>query len=233
MSELVRYQLDGNVAVLSMDDGKANALSHEMLDALEAALARAQKEAAAVLLVGRERRMSAGFDLKTMLAGAAEMSALVTRGAEFLLDLYLYPLPLVTACTGHALAAGAMLLLVSDERIGALGDFKIGLNEVAIQMPLPQFGIELARDRLSKRHFSAATMQARIYDPVAAIDAGYLDSVVAEENLFEVASGRAHALAALPGYAFRLTKQRGRAATVKSIREGLQADVASLANPTA
>ncbi len=231
MTDLLRYQLDATVAVLRMDDGKANALSHDMIQALHAGLDRAEKEAGAVLLLGRERRMSAGFDLATMTKSIDDMQELVISGAELLLRMYLFPRPLLIGCTGHALAAGALLLLVGDERIGTQGDFKIGLNEVSIQMPLPVFAVELARDRLSKRHFSAATMQARIYTPAAAIDAGYLDSAVAEENLIEVATQRARVLAALPASAFHLTKERARAATVRVIRETLHADVRTLTGP--
>ena len=122
----VSYELDGSVAVIRIDDGKANAISHDLVDELHAALDRAEAEARAVVLVGREGRFSAGFHLPTMTAGTEEMQGLVTAGAELLLRLYLLPRPLVVACTGHALAAGALLLLAADVRIGAAGEFKIG-----------------------------------------------------------------------------------------------------------
>ena len=115
------YQLDGHVAVLTFDDGKANALSHQALDALEAALDRAEADpdARAILLAGRPGRFSAGFDLATMTAGVEEMRWLVGAGANLIARLLLEPLPVVAACTGHALAAGALLLLACDQRIGA------------------------------------------------------------------------------------------------------------------
>jgi enoyl-CoA hydratase len=163
-----------------------------------------------------------------MMQGAQPARSLVTAGAELMLRLYTFPRPVVVACTGHALAAGAILLLSADVRIGARGDFKIGLNEVAIQMTLPLFALELARDRLSKRHFTAAVTQARIFDPETAVDAGYLDAVEAPERVVETALVRAGALAALPGEAFRNTKTRERAATVKLIRNTLAADMRGL-----
>jgi enoyl-CoA hydratase len=95
-------------------------------------------------------------------------------------------------------------------------------------MTLPLFALELARDRLSKRHFTAAVTQARIFDPDAAVDAGYLDSVEAPEHVLDAALARAHALGALPEQAFRNTKTRERAATVKYIRETLAADMRGL-----
>jgi len=227
-SDKVRYELRDEIAVITMDDGKANALSHEVIDALHACLDRAESEARAVLLTGRERRLSGGFDLTVMISSPEATRNLVTAGAELMLRLYTFPRPVVVACTGHALAAGAILLLVADARIGAEGDFKIGLNEVAIQLTLPLFALELARDRLSKRHFSAAVTQARIFDPVSAQDAGYLDATAKAEILFETAFDEARRLATLPDPAFRNTKQRERAATVRYIRETLAADMAQL-----
>ena len=126
----VRYELRDTVAVITMDDGKANALSPAVIEMLHACLDRAEREAAAVLLTGRDRRVSGGFDLKVMTSSLENMRTLVTAGAELLLRLYLFPRPVVVACNGHALAMGALLLLVADARIGAAGDFKIGLNEI-------------------------------------------------------------------------------------------------------
>jgi enoyl-CoA hydratase len=227
----VRYAQHGQVAVLQVDDGKANALSPALIGELHDGLDRAAKEAAAVLLVGRAGRFSAGFDLGVMTGGLDGLRGLVKAGADVLLRLYLYPRPVVAACTGHALAAGALLLLAADLRIGARGPFKIGLNEVAIQLTLPAFGMELARDRLAKRWFTAATTQAHIFDPDSAREAGYLDLVVDADALFETALAHAERLAALPHPAFRDTKQRERQATVDRVRRTLDDDIASLTTP--
>lgn len=232
-SDKVRYELLDEIAVITMDDGKANALSPEVIEALHVCLDRAEREARAVLLTGREKRLSGGFDLTVMVSSPEATRNLVAAGAELMLRLYTFPRPVVVACTGHALAAGAILLLVADARIGAEGEFKIGLNEVAIQMTLPIFAMELARDRLSKRHFTAAVTQARIFDPIQAKDAGYLDATAAPEALLETALEHARRLAVLPDPAFRDTKRRERAATVKHIRETLAADIAQLTNSAA
>src|SRR5262245_23859536 len=122
---MLDVRLDDGVAVLQLDDGKANALSPAMIAAIEAALDRAEKEARAVLLLGRDGRFCAGFDLSVMRSGVEPMRALVTAGADLLMHLALHPLPIVVGCTGHALAAGALLLLAADARTGARGEFKI------------------------------------------------------------------------------------------------------------
>lgn len=228
----LNYELDGKVAVLTMDDGRANAVTHEMIDRLHAALGRAEKEARATLLCGRPGRFSAGFDLSVMTAGPEQARGLVQAGAELLLRMYLHPQPLIAACTGHALAAGGLLLLASDTRIGAAGDFKIGLNEVAIGLRLPVFGIELARERLSKRYFTQSAIQGTIYSPDDAKSVGFLDRVVTPEELSTVARAEAARQAELPTGALAQTKKDARGLVVDRIRQTLEEDMKSMGPPS-
>ena len=231
-SDALTYELEGDVAVLRLDDGKANALSPEVIDAIEAALDRATEEARAVLWVGRPGRFSAGFDLGVMQSGPEQLQGLVKAGARLLVRIYELPLPVVVGCTGHALAAGAIALLAADRRIGVGGDVKIGLNEVAIGLRLPVFGVELARGRLSNRHFVAATMHGTIYDGEGALDAGFLDRVVAAEEVEAEALAEATSLAALDAGAYRVTKQSVRGAVAAEILAGLDDDIGSMTGPT-
>lgn len=223
---LSSYAKKGDVALVTMDDGKANALSHAMLDSLDEQLDRAEKEAKALVLAGREGKFCAGFDLKTMMAGPESAAGILTKGGELLLRLYTFPIPVVAACTGHALAGGALMLLCCDVRIGVPGSFKIGLNETQIGLPLPLLGRELARDRLSRRHLTQATVMARIYDPETACDAGYLDRLA--ESAVDEAVKEATGLGGLSLPAVGATKKALRAATVATIREGHEADMAEL-----
>lgn len=223
---LVSYTLEGSTAVLQMDDGKANALSDAMIDALLAGLRRAESEASAIVLAGRPDRFCAGFDMRVMMSGPQAAVALLRHGVELLLGFYGTSLPVVVACSGHALAGGALLLLTGDLRLGAAGAFKIGLNEVAIGLPVPHLAMELARDRLSKRALTRATLLAEIYAPEAAVDAGYLDRVVPAAELVEQARQEAARLGALSRAAYGATKQLLRRPTVDGIRAALDADMA-------
>src|SRR4051812_30180188 len=146
----VTTTIEDGVAVITLDDGKINAISHDVIDGINAALDTASKDAKAVLVRGNDRALSAGFDLKIMQGGDVDtMAGLVNAGGEMLLRLFRHPQPTVVAATGHALAAGALLVLACDTRIGTPGNAKIGLNEVAIGLALPDFAIELASARLS------------------------------------------------------------------------------------
>lgn len=224
MSTPLTTAYENDIAILTMDDGRANALGHAMIDAINAALDEAEGKAKAVLIAGREKRFCAGFDLDVMGSGPENVRKLVTAGAELLLKLYEYPLPVVMACTGHALAAGGLLLLAGDSRVGTEGDFRIGLPEVAIGMTMPVFGIELARDRLARHRFTEAVTQARIYGPADAVTVGYLDEAVPAAALMETAKARAAALATLQQPAFGNTKRKERQSTITLIRSTLKAD---------
>jgi enoyl-CoA hydratase len=226
--EAVHYTLEGRTGVIQLDDGRANGLSPEVVAALNGALDRAEAEAAAVLLLGREGCFSGGFDLATLRSGPEATYKLLTAGAELLLRLAELPIPVVAGCTGHAIAAGALLLLASDLRLGAQGAFKIGLSEVAIGMTLPHFALELARERLSKRHFARATNQAELYPPERAVDAGFLDALCEPDALRKTATAEAERLAELSQPAFRNTKRRNARAMIERTRATLEEDVKGL-----
>jgi enoyl-CoA hydratase len=224
----VTFELRQKVAVVTMDDGKANALGYALMDGVDAALARAEREAAAVVLVGRQGRFSAGFDLAEMMGGADKVRAMITRGADFLLRLYALPMPLVVACTGHALAGGALLVLTGDVRVAARGAFRIGLNEVQLGLPVPVLAMELARDRLSPAHLTAATLFSEVVDPEGALPRGWVDELASEEGLVDAALGHARRLEALPRDAYAKTKASLRQRTVRYVRETLVEDLQRL-----
>jgi len=217
----MNYEQTESVAVLHLDDGKANAVGHELIDGLNEGLDRAEKEAAAVVLHGREGVFSAGFDLKEIQKGPDAASALVGKGASLFLRMFSHPQPLVIACTGHAIAAGAFMLLSADNRIGAAGEFKIGLNETAIGMTFPVFGLELAKARLDPRHQTRAFVQSTLYDPDGAVVVGYLDRVLPPEQVLEGAKVEAAALAELPAGPYAQNKRDLRATYIAAIEASL------------
>jgi enoyl-CoA hydratase len=226
----VTIELRGDIAVVRIDDGKANAMSHEIVEGIGAALHRARTETKAVAIIGREGKFSAGFDLNTMKAGPKQARDLLKAGAELGHAMYTCPIPVVIGCTGHALAMGAIALFCADVRIGAEGPYKIGMNEVAIGMPVPRFAIELARDRLTPRHLTAAVNHAQVYDPLGAVEAGYLDRVVALADVEGEAIATAETMGAtLQPAAFRLTRDYLRGEAADRVTHGLQQDIETFA----
>lgn len=226
MSELVQYELEGRIATIAMDDGKVNAFSIAMLKALHEALDRAERDNAVVVLTGREGYFSAGFDLKVFASGDVEQVLEMLRlGATLAERILGFQTPVLLACGGHTVAAGAFLTLAADVRIGVAGDFRVGLNEVQIGLTVPWFVIELARQRLHPGHFPRAVLGAAMYGPKDAVEVGYLDRVVGADELRAASLAEAARLAALDPAAHAATKLRARADTLAAIRQAIESEL--------
>ena len=226
--ELVQYEVRDRIAHVTIANGKANALSPDVLEGLGDALSRAEdageSEVGALLITGAPGMLSGGFDLQVMRSGPAAAGKLVTDGGELFARMYGSAVPIVVACTGHAIAAGALMLLAADARVGAHGAFRIGLIETQLGMVLPRWAVELAQERLSKRHVQDATVGARIYDPEGAADAGFLDTVVADDALEAAATAEAERWAALPRDAYRGQVRMCRGERLGRLAEAIAAD---------
>lgn len=228
MSDIVAYKLEQPICTITLDDGKVNCLSPQMLDEINGALDRAEKDGAAVVLAGRPGKFSAGFDLAVVGRGGNEAVDMLIGGFRLAERLLSFPTPVVIACTGHALAMGSFLLLSVDYRIGADGAHKIGANEVSIGMTMPRFGVEICRQRLAPAHFHRAVITAEIYSPAGAVEAGFLDQVVPADQLIAAARDKATALAGLSMPAHTATKLRAREKALQAVREAIAADEAEL-----
>jgi enoyl-CoA hydratase len=223
----VGYRIEGNVATLTLDDGKMNALSLDMLSEIGGALDRAKEEHAIVILTGREGVFSAGFDLRLLGAGGPNAHKMFVSGFRLAERILSFPAPVVVACTGHAIAMGAFLLLSADYRIGAAGAHKIGANEVAIGLTMPHFGVEICRQRLTSSHFHRAVINAEIFGPDDAVTAGFLDRVVSVAELAEAAHSTAVGLGRLDRDVHTATKLRARGNALKAVRAAIEADEAT------
>ena len=224
MNDLVSVAEFDTHLTLTMDDGKANALGFDMFAALNAGLDAADAAGKVVVIAGRPGKFSAGFDLNVMGGGRDEMLRLLRAGADLSHRLMDFATPVVLAVTGHALAMGALTCLSADYRIGTRGAYKIGLNEAAIGMTLPWFGIELARARLTPSHFNQAVGLAWIYDADGAVTAGFLDQVVEEGELMATAEMVAQAAASLDFTSHRNSKRRIREQFFARYSRALEAD---------
>src|SRR3954454_22184700 len=194
---LTTYQSTDGVGVLTLDDGKANALSPAMQAEIHAGLDAAERDGAVVVLCGRPGLFSGGFDLGVLRAGGADATGMVRGGFELAERMLSFPYPIVVACTGHALAMGLFLVLSGDHRIGAAGPFKLVANEVAIGMTLPQAAIEITQQRVAPAHVNRVLINAEVYDPEHAVEAGLLARVAPADDLVGTAVETARGFAAL------------------------------------
>lgn len=224
MSELITYHAEDGIATLTLNNGKVNALSPEVIAAFNAALDRAEQERAVVIVTGQPGILSGGYDLKVMTSGPKQAVALVTAGSTLARRMLSHPFPIVVACPGNAVAKGAFLLLSGDYRLGVEGPYKICLNEVQIGMTMHQAGIELARDRLRRSAFHRAVINAEAFDPQGALDAGFLDKVVPAEQLQEAALSAARELKKINMLAHRNTKLKVRKALLDNLEAAIVQD---------
>ncbi len=212
------YRLKDGVAHLSMDDGKVNALGTASLTSLGEQLDQAQKDqATAIVLSGREGKFCAGFNLAE-IRDPQGATALRRQFIDLVLRLFESEKPVVVACTGHALGAGAALLVAADRRVGLDGDFKVGFNEASVGVTISQATIELARYRMPMPWFESI-ISGTTFAPQQAIGAGLLDEVVADpETLLSESFRVAGALGAIPTEIFGAMKHLARGAVAETVR---------------
>ncbi len=216
---MTTYELRDGKAIISLDDGKVNALGSTALTQLNADLDRSVQDGASMLLlVGRPGMFSAGFDLKEVRSDPGAREHLRRSLIDLALRLFEFQCPVVIACTGHALAAGAALLLAVDRRVGIDGPFKLGFNEVTIGASISAATVELARYRMPMPWFESL-VSGETFTPRQAQDAGLLDVVVeSEEHLLEQAHTLCDQLGKIPVQVFREMRHAARGATADRIR---------------
>lgn len=218
----MNYELNNNIATITIDDGKANVVGIDFLDKINACLDRAEQEqVSAVIIKGREGMFSGGFDLGEFKKGLEQGLVMVGRGFELLVRLYSFPLPLVAACTGHGIAMGAFIIMACDSRVGIRGNFKMSLPETAIGMELPPILVELTASRISRRHMTRVALQSEVYSPEDAVGAGFIDEVVDASELDARTMAIAEQLAKLPQSQYAANKLSVRAHTLKAMKDSI------------
>jgi enoyl-CoA hydratase len=226
MTTLVNYELKDSIATLTMDDGKVNVMSINMLEGLHAAFDEADRDQTVVILTGQGQTFSAGFDLKVLAGGSAsEVYRMLKSGAELALRILSFPRPVVAACNGHAYPMGAFLILSSDLRIAAEGSYRIGMNEVAIGLAVPGFGVEVARQRLTPAYFNRCLLTGELLAPAEALTAGFFDRIVPASELDMAADQAAASLSQINLAAHSATKARARSQTIQAIRAAIDTEI--------
>ena len=227
MTHLVDYQYANNVATITLQNGKVNAFSHQLIDELHGALDKAEAAKAVVVLTGQPGMFSAGYDLSVMQQSMEAAMQLVEKGSRLTRRMLSFPFPVIAACSGHAVAKGAFVLLAADYRIGLQGNFKIGLNEVAIGMTMHHAGVELARGRLAPVFFNRSVILAEMVSPDDAVKAGFLDLVVEQDDFAQTVASAAQSLSKLNMKAHHQTKLKARDELLNILDQAIEKDMGS------
>jgi enoyl-CoA hydratase len=219
----VSYRRDESVAVITMDDGKVNALGPAMLSEINTALDSAEADdAGAVVIAGNDRVFSGGFDLKVFRSGDVAASIeMLAAGFTLSHRLLSFPIPVVAACTGHAIAMGSFLACSADHRIAAPG-YNFQANEVAIGMVLPYPALEIMKLRLTRSAYQQAVGLARTFFGDTALAGGWVDEIAMPDMVLArgVEAGKDFATT-LHAKAHHACKMRARQETLDAIRAGI------------
>lgn len=218
----MNYQLlEGGIAKISLDNGKANAVSFDLAQEFMANLDRAKNEAKGVLVTGHVGIFSAGFDLKVMATGPEAATQMISAGMLLLEKIYSHPQPVVIACEGHAIGMGVFLLLAADYRIGAKGEFVLKLPETAIDMPFNETLRILATTHINPLYRSRAIIQSEGYASEQATKVGMLDEAVDAGQVQDKALAKLAELCALPSERYAENKLFIRAQEIQAIKDAL------------
>jgi enoyl-CoA hydratase len=229
-NDRVTYRRDGAIAVITLDDGKANILGPAMQQAINDAIDQADRDdVGALVIAGNNKVLSGGFDLKVFQSGDAQAAiAMLQGGFELSHRLLSYPKPVVIACTGHAIAMGSFLLCSGDHRIAAPG-YNIQANEVAIGLVMPYAALEIVKLRLTQSAYQQTVGLSKVFVGETALAGGWVDELVPPESVLSRAEEAAREFATtLNQSAHAASKLRARAEALKGIRAGIDNMAAEL-----
>ena len=221
--QLATLTTEGDVSIITLDDGKANVFSSAMSSTINQLLDEVPNDKGALLITGRQGLLSGGFDLKTMTRGEAkDIIEMTVNGFKLLARIYGFSRPVVVASSGHAIALGAFLLCCADYRVGAKGKYLVQANEHRNNMSIPIPILEISKSRISKRHWHRAILNAEAYPIDQSVEAGYLDEVVDEEDLMKRAMEVATDLATLGHPHYQMTKDLDQKDILERINAGIE-----------
>jgi enoyl-CoA hydratase len=216
----------GDVAVLRMAHGKANALDLELCNALTAELEVYRQSAAkALVITGTGGMFSAGVDLVRVANEGAQYVRVflpaVNRAFETLFSLLK---PVVAAVNGHAIAGGCIIACAADHRLMARAGGRIGIPELLVGVPFPVVPLEIVRFAVAPPNLQSLIYRGATFSPDDALQQGLIDGVVEQESLMERAIAVARAMGAIPSSAFALTKRQLREPVLERIHVGAAVD---------
>ena len=203
----MRIERNGEVALIRLENGKANAIGPSFLDRLQSLLGQLG-DARAAVITGQGSAFSAGLDLPALIdLDRVGMRAFVLRFDAVMMRVFELPIPLVAAVNGHAIAGGCVLALQADVRIGADREARIGLNETQLGIGLPASVVETLRLQVPGSSLAALAVEGRLLSPREALQLGVLHELAAEAELLPRALQRASSLAAVPPAGIRMVKE--------------------------
>jgi enoyl-CoA hydratase len=207
----ISYHIENKRATITMDDGKANAMNFDYFEEMSSALTEIESSGSQVLVIkGRQGFFSGGLDVKLMSTlTPQDIDKLAKAFARTMLRIFVYPMPTIAVCTGHAIAGGGILAFACDRRYVINGDYRIQMNEVAIGIPLPSWMLLIGQSAIPAGTQAEALLHAKTYTPKQACDAGIFHGLIENgEDIDAFLNDEVNALIGLNMNAYSATKKR-------------------------
>lgn len=219
----------GPVRELRLHRPPANALSPELISALRWGVDSAPREGARALVIsGSPGRFSGGLDVPLLIHLDRDAIAATWRDFYAMMRaLVSSPIPVAAAVTGHSPAGGAVISILCDARFMADGDFRIGLNEVQVGIPLPPVIYHAFRRLVGDRQAERLSVSGQLITAAEARQIGMVDELVAPETVVERAVEWCNGMLALPPEAMSITRRTARA-NLAALFEENDAELAGL-----
>ena len=224
----IHYEMAKEIAQITMDDEKVNAMDFVFFKELGNALDNAESDhAKALIIMGRTGNFSGGLDIKLMPSLIpAELNSLAETFAQTLLRVFSLPIPTVAVCTGHAIAGGAMLCFSCDLRLVVDGPYRIQMNEVLVGIPLPSWMLLIGKSCIPADWMVETLLHARAHSPTEAVERGLFQEIIKDgEDPMAFAMGKVEKLTALNLTAYRTSKSRFREADIGHALELLKSEL--------
>lgn len=220
----------GPVRELRLNRPPVNALTAELLAALREAVERAPKEGArAIVISGAPGMFSAGLDVRLLIGLDRDGITRLWRELYALMHaLAASGVPTAAAITGHAPAGGTVIALWCDRRVAPKGDFRIGLNEVQVGIPLPPVILRALQRQVGAREAERLAVGGLIVSMEEALRAGLVDELAPPEQVVERAVAWCRGLLAVPPEAMRETRRRARADLVALFEQGAEEEMSGV-----
>lgn len=223
----INCEIENGIAQITMDDGKANAMDPVFFVEMGQALDQAEKDGTKlVVFTGRPGFFSGGLDLKYLKTlSPDEFPDFARTFAHVMLRIFALPIPTIAACSGHAIAGGAMLSFACDRRYIAEGPYKIQMNETLIGIPLPNWMLLIAGSAIPSQWLTEALLHARVYGPAEAVERNIFTALIKEnDNILDTVTSLSEDLLALNLQAYATTKERMRKKKIERVVELLKED---------
>ena len=222
MEKLATLESKDDVSIITIDDGKANVFSKNMIDAFNECLDNVPTDKGSLIITGREGMFSAGFDLKVISSGDIEkIRDMTLNGFKLLARIFSFPRPVLAACSGHGIALGTFLLCCCDYRIGIKGEYMVGANEMRTNMVIPTPILELIKFRVTQSYKYRAVLGGEMFALEDATKTGIIDEITESNNLMNTAMEKAKDLSTMGNPSYSLTKELFIAEPLKKINDAI------------